>query len=179
MPFGEDLTLRGKTHSSSISANCGRVNQISAYSLPMPLSAIPPASASPPGLRAIGVFLLFGATMACLAGVTLVLPGTVLDRMWALNPRAYKELAPLGRAVGVVFLVLAMALAAAGLGWFKRRRWGWQLAVAIFATQVSGDLVQFLTGHVREGAAGMAIAGAILLYIVRPRVRAAFSVSPK
>ena len=39
----------------------------------------------------------------------MVQPGTVLDRRRALNPRSYMELAPLGRAVGVVFLVLALA----------------------------------------------------------------------
>jgi hypothetical protein len=126
-------------------------------------------------LAAIGVFLLFGATMACLAGTTLVRPGTVLDRMWALDPRAYGELEPLGRTVGLAFLVLAVAPAAAGLGWFRRRHWGWQLAVGIFATQVLGDFVHILTGHIWQGAAGMTTAGAILLYIIQPSVRTAFS----
>ena len=127
-------------------------------------------------MTVIGVFLLFGAIVACLAGTTLVEPGTVLDRMWVLNPRAYSELAPLGRTVGLGFLLLAVALAAAGFGWSHRRRWGWQLAVAIFATQVVGDFVHVLTGHVWQGAVGVTIAGAILAYITRPNVRNAFSV---
>ena len=69
-----------------MSGNRSTVSPISAYSLPMPLSTNPPAGSSQRGMTAIGVFLLFGATMACLAGTTLVRPGTVLDRMWALNP---------------------------------------------------------------------------------------------
>jgi hypothetical protein len=49
---------------------------------------------SPKGIIAVGIFLFFGAMMASLAGTTLVWPGTTLDRLWTLNPRAYKELAP-------------------------------------------------------------------------------------
>jgi len=58
----------------------------------------------PRGITAIGIFLLFGAAMACLAGTSLTWRGTALDRMWALNPRAYKDLAPFGKAVGIPFL---------------------------------------------------------------------------
>ena len=49
---------------------------------------------------------------------------------------AFKELAPMGRTVGILFLMLAAALIAAGIGWFQRRLWGWRLAVAIIAIQV-------------------------------------------
>ena len=38
------------------------------------------------GLTAFGVFLLWGASMAFLAAVTLTWRGTVLDRVWAINP---------------------------------------------------------------------------------------------
>jgi len=147
---------------------------ISAYSLHMP-SPIPPVASSPPGIKAIGAFLMFGATMACVAGTTLLRPGAALGRVWALNPRAYNELAPYGKSVGFGFLLLAVLLALAGVGWFKRRRWGWQLAAAIIATQVLGDLVNMLQGRVVQGGTGVVIAGALLLYILRPNMRAAFA----
>jgi len=133
-----------------------------------------PTAPSPRGMTAIGVFLLFGATMACTAGITLVHRGTVLDRIWALNPGAYRELAPFGRTVGIPFLLVAVALAVSGLGWLKRQRWGWQLAVFIIAIQVFGDFVNVVRGHLVQGGAGMAIAGTLLYYVLRPNIRAAF-----
>jgi hypothetical protein len=99
------------------------------------------AARTPRGIAAIGIFLEFGAVMALLAGTTLVRPGTSLDRIWILNRNAHHQLAPFGRAVGIMFLLLAMALAVAGIGWLKRRRWGWRLAVVIIGTQVLGDFV--------------------------------------
>jgi hypothetical protein len=65
----------------------------------------------------------------------------MLGRVWALNPRAYSQLAPLGAKAGIPMLVVACALAAAGFGWFKHRRWAWWLALVIITTQVLGDFV--------------------------------------
>jgi hypothetical protein len=125
-------------------------------------------------MTAIGVFLLFGATMASLAGTTLIWQGTFLDHMWTLNAPAYRQLSPFGRTVGIPFLVLSAALATAGVGWFRRRLWGWKLAVAIIATQVLGDLTSIFMGHFVMGAVGVTIAAALLLYLLRPEVRGAF-----
>jgi hypothetical protein len=134
---------------------------------------------TPRGMTAIGIFLLFGTVMAFLAGTTLVWHGTFLDRMWALNPRAYDELAPLGKPAGFLFLSLAVALILAGTGWLKRRQWGWWLAVAIIGTEVLGNFVNVFFGRVVQGLVGVTIAGALLLYITRPYVRATFAFKPK
>jgi len=122
-------------------------------------------------MTAVGVFLFFGAAMASLAGTTLVWQGSALNRIWNLNPRAYKELAPLGKAVGIPFLLLAATLVVAGIGWFKRRRWGWMLAVALIATQVLGNLANIWMAHYLEGGTGLVIAGALLLYLIQPAVK--------
>ena len=135
----------------------------------------PRTAGSPRGKTAIGIVLLFGAVMASLAGATLLWRGTALDRMWTLNPRAYKDLAPLGKVVGIPFLMLGVLLAVACMGWFKRRVWGWRLAVAIIAIQVLGDLVNAFRGDVVRGGVGFVIAGALLVYLLRPEVRAAFA----
>ena len=58
------------------------------------------------GIRAMGIFLIFGGSMASLAGIDLVWQGAALDRMWALNPRAYNELVPFGKAAGFAFMTI-------------------------------------------------------------------------
>lgn len=131
----------------------------------------------PPGFAAIGVFLFFGATMASLAATTLLWRSTPLDRAWTLNPTAYQQLSPLGSKVGILFLLLAVALVTAGIGWFRRRLWGWRLTVGVIGTQVIGDIVNLVRGDVLRGGTGVIIAGALLLYLLRPRIKAAFSSS--
>jgi hypothetical protein len=106
----------------------------------------------------MGIFLFLGATMASLAGVTLIWRGTILDRMWAINAPAYRQLAPFGKTVGIPLLLL-----------------GATMAVAIIATQVFGDLVNAFMGDLIRGGVGFVIAGALLVYLLRPQVRCAFA----
>jgi len=135
----------------------------------------PAVSPKTRGFTAIGMFLFFGAVLASLAATTLLWQGTALDRVWALNPTAYKQLAPLGCIVGMFFLVLGVALVTAGIGWFRHRLWGWKLAVGIICTQVLGDVINCVRGNWLRGATGVMIAGALLLFLLRPRIRAVFA----
>ena len=123
---------------------------------------------------AVGVFLVFGACMAALAGATLVWRGTALDKLWALNESAYRQLSRAGSVVGPLFLLLSTALMVAAVGWFKRRLWGWRLAVGIIVIQAAGDLVNVLRGDLSRGGTGLVIACALLFYLFRPGVRATF-----
>ena len=86
--------------------------------------------------------------------------------MWALNPHAYDALAPVGKTVDLLFLSLAVALALAATGWFKRRRWGWQLAVTVIGTQVLGDFINVFFGHALQGLVGIALAGALFFKLL-------------
>jgi hypothetical protein len=127
------------------------------------------------GIIAVGIFLFFGATMALLAGTTLVWRGTILDRVWVVNAPAHAQLARFGKTIGIPFLLLAAILVIAGVGWFRRRLWGWRLAVAIIAIQVLGDVVNAFAGDAVRGGVGFLIAGALLFYLLRQEVRSAFA----
>ena len=126
----------------------------------------------------MGVFLYFGAIMASLAGVTLVWRGTFLDRLWVLNARAYNQLSRLGTAAGVVLLLLGVILGVAGVSWSRRRVWGWALAVGIIATQVLGNILNAARGDFLKGSVGFILSGALLYFLFRRNVRAAFTSQP-
>ena len=131
----------------------------------------------PRGFVPIGLFFVFGATMAAYAAITLVWPGTALDALWVLNKRGHEGLATMGRIAAAGFAVLSLALACAALGWFRRRRWGWVLGLTIIAINMAGDLGQLFIGERWKGAVGVVIAGAVLGYMLRQRVRNYFQSS--
>jgi hypothetical protein len=56
----------------------------------------------------------------------------------------------------------------------RQRKWGWWLAVAIFAVNGLSDAGQMALGQYIEGGIGVIVAGAILLYLYRPKTKAAF-----
>lgn len=128
----------------------------------------------PLGFNAIGLFLFFGALMAAVAATTLLWPGTALDRAWVLNRSAYAELVPRGPVIGVLFLLLSLALACSGIGWLRRQVWGWRLTVVIISIQVLGDGVNCVRGNCLRGGSGLIIAGALLFYLLRRKIRSAF-----
>jgi hypothetical protein len=128
----------------------------------------------PRGFVAIGAFFLFGATTAAYAAVTLLQPGTVLDRLWALNKTGHAQLVALGKGAGFGFVVLAALMCAASIGWFRRRYWGWLLGTTIVAINAAGDLINGVRGEWQKGAVGVTIAGLLLFYMTRSGVRSYF-----
>ena len=86
-----------------------------------------------------------------------------------------QELASLAKVAGPGFLLLGCALALAAFGWFRRRLWGWRLAVVLIATQVTGDLFNLFRVHALEGIVGLTVAGGLPCYLCSKRVRGAFA----
>src|SRR5206468_5772281 len=128
----------------------------------------------PLGVLAISVILLVSTAIALITGVSLAFPGTFLDRIWALNRRAYIEFAALGRTAGISLMILGLIIAAAGL--LKRRKWAWWLAVGLFVVNVAGDAARIFTGEPVKGAFGVAIAAGFVIYLTRLRVREYFGI---
>jgi hypothetical protein len=125
----------------------------------------------PAGFLPIGFFFFFGSLMATYAAITLAIPGTILDRAWTLNPTAHAQLVPLGRVIALPFAVLAGTLFAAGVGWLRRRYWGWILGVSLIAANMVGDLVNLYMGELLKALVGVGVAGMLLIYMTRPHVR--------
>lgn len=124
---------------------------------------------------ALGCFFTFATVMTGVVSITLFAPGGPLDAMWQVKPHEYQDLLLLRPASSAGFAALCIAMAATAFGCFRRKRWGWMLAVAIFTINALGDAAHGLSGAWLEGAIGVAIAMLILWWLTQPRVRALFS----
>ncbi len=127
----------------------------------------------PTGFLPLGIFFLFGSIMATYAAVTLMKPGTFLDRAWELNRSGHVALRSMGPMIGIPFLILATALFLAGIGWLQRKHWGWFLGTGIIASNLLADAIHLLLGDWKS-LVGIVIAGWLLLYMTRNRVRKYF-----
>jgi hypothetical protein len=123
----------------------------------------------PWGVFLIAIFFALASVILVSVGTALLVPGSPLDAIWRLYPARRALLMPHRAWLGPGFLALAVAMASASVGCFRRRRWGWWLAVAIFAANGLGDAIQLVMGHILEGGIGVAAAGAILFYLSRAR----------
>ena len=124
--------------------------------------------------RLLGLFFAFATLMCGLAGATLLNPGGALDGIWQIKPDEHRQLLAMGPKVGLGFLALAFVMLLASIGTFRRRRWAWPLALAIFTVNALGDAARIPMGAAAEGLIGIAATGLILWWLTRPKVRGQF-----
>lgn len=136
--------------------------------------AISRPMARPFGIFLIALFFAVATGILLGAGGALLLPGSKFETIWTLYPARRALLMPYRLWLGPGFLVLAVATAAASAGCFRRRLWGWWIAVAIFALNGLGDVAQLALGHFLEGGVGIAASGATIFYLSRLRLRGVF-----
>lgn len=127
------------------------------------------------GLFLVAVFFAIATCILVGVGLTLLTPGSKLEIIWRIYPARRALLMPYRFWLGPGFLLLAIVMASASIGCFRHRIWGWWLAMGIFLVNGLSDAVQILLGRFLEGGIGVLVAGAVLFYLSRPKVRGAFT----
>ena len=125
-------------------------------------------------MTAFALFLAFGALAAGLAAISLLTPGGPLEPMWRLNPRGREGLLRIGGWGPLLLAAVSIACGAAGVGFFRGRRWGYRLGIALLVLNLAGDLVNSGFGIEPRAAAGIPVVALMLWYLSTARVRAFF-----
>ena len=128
------------------------------------------------GLTLLTAFFVFGALMAFLAFLGLLLSGGFLEPIWQLNPDAHRALTDLGAWGMLLMAAVAIACALAAVGLWIQAQWGHRLAVGILAINLLGDVMSAVTRGDLRTLIGIPIGGAMMFYLLRARTRAQFEV---
>lgn len=124
----------------------------------------------PLGVTLLTLFFVFGTLMASLAAVMLSFPGSIMEPLWRLNPRAHEGFASLGFWAVLVMVLVATACAVAASGLWRCARWGYITAVVILSVNLAGDIINALVAHDWRTLIGLPIGGAMIVYLISKRL---------
>ena len=128
----------------------------------------------------IAAFLFAATAVALIVALSLIFPGSWLDRIWELNRHARAGFEFFGKSSVVVLAFLALCTSAAAVGLLRGRKRAWWLAVTLFAANGVGDLVNlFITRKLFKAGTGVLVALAFLWCLFRPRMAAYFRPSSR
>lgn len=109
----------------------------------------------PLGITALSIFFLFGTAASFVSFVSLLFPGSFLEPMWRLNPRAREGFASMGAWEIVLMFAVCIACASAAAGLWRGARWGYRVAMVILCINLLGDIANVLLGTEPRAAVGI------------------------
>jgi uncharacterized membrane protein (DUF2068 family) len=115
--------------------------------------------------------------MSFLSSILLLFPGSFLELLWKLNPRARENFTAIGIWAIVLMSVVCMACVLAALGLWRGSWWGYWLAVALLIINLLGDIANVILGTEPRAAIGIPIVVLILAFIMNRRVKQFFVIS--
>jgi hypothetical protein len=119
------------------------------------------------GITALSLFFIFGASMSGLAALMLLFPGSVLEPLWRINPRAHEGLTAMGSWALLLMTGVCLGCASAALGLWRCTRWGFWTALTILCVNLAGDTVNALMARDWHTLIGLPIGGFMLAYLLR------------
>jgi hypothetical protein len=109
--------------------------------------------------------------MSGLTFLMLLFPGSPLDVLWQLNPRAHEGLDSLGWLALLLMAATSLACITAALGLWRCTRSGLWTAVAILAINLVGDAGNALITGDKRALIGLPIGGLVIWYLLSQRRR--------
>ncbi len=123
-------------------------------------------SRRPPGITALSFFFMFGTVMSALAAIMLLMPGSVFEPLWRLNPHARDGLTAIGLWGVLLMGVVCVACGMTALGLRRCKRWGYQMAFSILTINLAGDTANAVIAHDWRTLVGLPIGGAMIVYLL-------------
>src|SRR5258708_14215926 len=129
----------------------------------------------PRAVPIVAAFLIAATVIGAIAGISLLFPNRLMERLWELNKPGAALFRAMGRISGAFLLALGVATAAAARGLLRRKQWAWRFAVVLFAIDGSGGVVSFfVTGDLLRSLVGVTISFAFLYFLCQCNVRRYF-----
>lgn len=128
----------------------------------------------PLGVALLGAFLIVSTGILTATTITLLHPGTIVDRIWVIKPGEYEQLLRYTPWSGIGFGVLGIVMAVAAYGWFRVRYWAWILVQCILAANGGGDVVRVFLGDPVGGLVGVSTVAGLFAYVRSKGVRSVF-----
>jgi hypothetical protein len=125
----------------------------------------------PFGVNALVALFVIGTCASFISAVSLLFPGSFLELIWQLNPRAREGFSRIGGWAIVLMIVVCGACVLTAIGLWRRRPWGYWLAVLMLLINLAGDLINVMTGAEPQAIIGVPIVLLILVYLLRNRRR--------
>src|SRR5437016_13447699 len=125
------------------------------------MRTMPKSEGRPLGITALSTFFTFGAAVSFVSFVSLLFPGSFLQPMWRLNPRALEGFTSMGRWAILLMCVVCVACASSAIGLWRGERWGYWLAVILLSINLLGDIVNVVLGTEPGAVVGIPIVVAI------------------
>jgi len=107
--------------------------------------------------------------MSGLTVLLLLVPGSALDVLWRLNPRAHEAFAAMGLPALLLMIVICSACITTAVGLWRCARWGFWMALAILSINLVGDASNALVTGDKRTLIGLPIGGFLIWYLLRKR----------
>ena len=131
--------------------------------------------ARPLGVIALITLFAVGACASFISAVSLIFPGSFLEPIWRLNPNARAGFSRIGSWAIVLMVAVCVACIFTAVGLWRKRLWGYRLAVVMLVVNLCGDVINVITGTEPKAIIGIPIVGAILAYLLRKPTSAHFN----
>lgn len=119
-----------------------------------------PTTTRPTGITILAVLAGVGGILTAIAGIGLTVLGAV-------------AFGGMGALLGIAFLAVAALYLAFCVGALQMKPWAWPLGVVGAVASAILSALQLLGGDISQ-IIGIAIAGGILYYLMRPEIKSVF-----
>lgn len=141
----------------------------------MPELHVEPVSQATGRCQCARLFFGFGALASGLSAVLLVNPGSPLEFIWRMNPRAHEGFLHMGIWAPLLMAAVCIACAASAYGFFAGRQWGLRLGVGLLLVNLVGDVANAALGIELRALVGVPVVALLIWYLTTRKVKAFFS----